>query len=76
MGKSFIKSVSITEEMFLFLEEHPEISLSTIVQSKLLSIMDFQKPSDIQIRQTKQRLAKALQFISDKGLYEDFKNVA
>jgi len=79
MAKSFIKSVSISEEMDTFLFEHPEISLSKIVQLKLLEIMEFQTPSlheivslksaNIQLRD---RLQKAGDFIDKKGLWAEF----
>lgn len=69
-----IKSVSINKEMEEFLIDNPEISLSTIIQSKLLEIMEFQKRCSgcLQLANIKRANQKALQFIADKGFYEEF----
>jgi len=71
MAGSFIKSVSLNEQMTTFLQDHPELSLTKIVQSKLLEIMEYQSKmrfySDYKIP-----LQKAYQFIADKGLWEEF----
>lgn len=74
MGKSIIKSVSITDEQADFLDENKEISLSSIIQNRLIEIMEYQKKCTGCLKLTNfERFNKKLtQFISERGLMDDF----
>jgi len=74
MAKSFIKSVSMNEEMFNFLENNAEISLSKIIQNKLMEIMEFQKQCSgcLKIKNHLIFRERALRYLEHKGLTEEF----
>ncbi len=76
MTKSFIKSVSISEEMSEFLDEHKEISLSSIIQNRLIEIMEYQKQCEncIKAKNLLKFQQKLLKFIEINNLMEDFTN--
>lgn len=76
MSKSFIKSVSVSEEMSNFLDEHKEISVSKIIQTRLMEIMEFQRQCEncIKAKNLSKELKKRIDFIEKKRLTEEFLN--
>lgn len=50
MGQNVIKSVSIPQDLADFLDRNPELSLSKIVQSKLIEIMQTKTAYENRIR--------------------------
>ena len=56
MAKNVINSVSYPIEMQKFLEQNPELSLSKIVQSKIIEIMENRKMNAHEIEMLEKRL--------------------
>ncbi len=82
MGKSVIKSVSISREQEEYLQKYPKLSLSSILQTGIEQIKINRKCFEDQIRVLEnrlnvlqQKLFDSNEFITDKGLWEEFKNV-
>jgi len=69
-----IKSVSINQEMEDFLRDNSEISLSTIIQSRLIEIMEFQKKCSgcLRISNLTKLVKKYADFVISKGLEDEF----
>jgi len=80
MPKSVIKSVSITTEQAKYIEENPPLSLSNILQTGIENIKANRKHFEDKIRLLnarneilQQKLFESNEFITEKGLWEDFK---
>jgi hypothetical protein len=76
---SLIKTVSITKEQEDFLNEHTDLSLSKICQSKINELMERNKFSDLErqkllknISSLQELLEKATTFIDEKGFWGEF----
>jgi hypothetical protein len=70
-----IKSISLPDDLGVFLQDNPEISLSKIVQARLYEIQSQEntakeriKAYEIKLNRAMERLQKAFTFIEKEGL--------
>ena len=80
MAKSVIKSVSISKEQEEYVNQFPELSLSNILQSGIEQIKQNRKHFEEKIRilnarneVLQQKLFESNEFITDRGLWEEFR---